>query len=430
MKHTPILLPALRGSMGDWIYYSCLMPLSEIGRRVEYADEIHPDKALSSLIQRSLEGTRAKHIAEYLSSTTERFFNALVLATYGGKPDWVEVGNFRAAPTLDVLKHLTPSTSDTLGFLKLSGKERIFAIDGQHRLAGIKQAIAQGLDLSSEQGPVILVGHKKDASGLQRTRRLFTTLNKTAVPVRKRDIIALDEDDVMAIVSRRLVESNPSFRSPKIAVVSSQNIPAGNQVCLTTIASLYDILKIIFMFEVKQRSDRTLRFNRPSDAQLDRYEIVATQFFAALGFAFRDVGALFSADDPATVTAACRGDHGGHLLFRPIGLEIFTRVAVELAERRQIALSDSVAILAAIPTEISESPYRHVIWNPTRRSVVSGGKVLARKLVKYMVGLGADGDLLHEYRIALQSAGADATELPAQIHASARRQVHRRVHPK
>ena len=159
-----------------------------------------------------------------------------------------------------------------------------------------------GLDIGAEHLPVILVGHKKDASGLQRTRRLFTTLNKTVVPVRKRDIIALDEDDVMAIVARRLVESNPHFQDPKIAVVSSQNIPSGNRVCLTTISSLYDILKAVFMFEVRQRSDRSLRFNRPSDIQLNQYEKAAKDYFLALGNAFPPVGKLFSTNKPASIT--------------------------------------------------------------------------------------------------------------------------------
>lgn len=242
-KQAPLVLPALRGSIGNWIYYSCLMSFSEISSRVRYAEEIHPDKALSQLIQRSLEGPRAKHIAGYLASTKERFFNSLVLATYGGSPNWLEVGDFRSTTSPEVVKLISENAMDSLGFLSLSGTEKIFAIDGQHRLAGIKRAMEDGLELTQEQVPVIVVGHKKDAAGMQRTRRLFTTLNKTAVPVRKRDIIALDEDDAMAITARRLVETDVAFRDPKIAVISSQNIPAGNRVCLTTISSLYDVLK-------------------------------------------------------------------------------------------------------------------------------------------------------------------------------------------
>lgn len=402
MKIGPLALPALRGSIGDWVYYSCLVPISEVGRRVSYANHIHSSKALSDLIQRSLEGTRARHIAAYLTSTQERFFNSLVLATYGGSPDWLEVGNFKSATKTDVLKIVPEVSRDSLGFLSLTGAEKMFAIDGQHRLAGIKKAMDDGADLSQELVPVLLVGHKKTVAGMQRTRRLFTTLNKTAVPVRKRDIIALDEDDVMAIVCRRLVESNDSFRDPKIAVIGSQNIPVGNRVCLTTISSLYDVLKLLFMFELGQRSDRSLRFNRPPDDRLDNFYAVATSYFNALGTAFKPVAQLLSTPDPASVTAKHRGPHGGHLLFRPIGLEIVTRIAIEVAKSRNYELGATVKLLKDIPTNLANPPYDRVIWDPARQKVNTRGKTLAKNLLRHICGLPVDdiAELKREYAVA------------------------------
>lgn len=412
-KHPPLVLPALRGSIGDWIYYSCLMPVSEIGTRVRYAEEIHPDKALSQLIQRSLEGTRARHIAGYLASSKERFFNSLVLATYGGSPDWLEVGNFKSTTNPEIVRLIPENAMDSLGFLSLSGSEKIFAIDGQHRLAGIKRAIGDGLKIAEEQVPVILVGHKKDAIGMQRTRRLFTTLNKTAVPVRKRDIIALDEDDVMAITVRRLVETNSAFRDPKIAVISSQNIPASNRVCLTTISSLYDTLKLLFMYEVKQRTDRSLRFNRPSDDRLEHYYKIATSYFSALGKVFKPAGDLFGAADPTSVSDIHRGPHGGHLLFRPIGLDIVTRTTVEIAQSRGIELSEAVNYLRKLPTDLSDAPYRHVIWDPDRHTVIVRGKALARELVRHMVGLHTnESELTENYKLALGAGNGAEITLP------------------
>lgn len=400
MKLQPLALPALRGTIGDWIYYSCLMPLSELALRVRYAEEIHPNKALSELIQRSLEGPRARHIAEYLRSTQERFFNSLVLATYGGSPDWLEVGNFRSGTKADVLKAIPETSRDALGFLSLSGSERIFAIDGQHRLAGIKKALEEGADLGDEQVPVILVGHKKDVAGMQRTRRLFTTLNKTAVPVRKRDIIALDEDDVMAIVVRRLVETNPSFRDPKIAVIGSQNIPVGNRVALTTISSLYDILKLLFMFSVGQRTDRGLRFNRPSDDRLDYFYEVATSYFDALADAFKPVGETLTSKDPGSITEMHRGPHGGHLLFRPIGLEIVTRVVIEVARSKGIDLPSAVKFVERIPTDLAMVPFRNVIWDPDRQTINVAGKTLARDILKYICGLAVDqAEVVRQYEL-------------------------------
>jgi DNA sulfur modification protein DndB len=411
-------MPALRGKFGDWVYYACLMPAQELAARVSYADEIHPNKALSELIQRSLEGARAKQIAEYLSETKERFFSSLVLATYGGSPDWLEVGNFRSSSKPDIVQQISETALDSLGFLRLSGSEKMFAVDGQHRLAGIKKALSEAVQVAEEQVPVILVGHRKDAAGLQRTRRLFTTLNKTAVPVRKRDIIALDEDDVMAITARRLVETNAAFKDPKIAVISSQNIPKANRVCLTTIASLYDILRLLFRFQIGKQSDRSLRFNRPSDDQLNKYYDFATTYFETVGDVFKPVGELFrSKADPAKITMKQRGPHGGHLLFRPVGLEIFTRAAIEVTARDGTSLAESVRKLGALPTGLAEKPYRGVLWEPVRKNLIVKGKSLALDLIRYMVGLNTDVErLAKSYNEALGiSPDGKQEKLPGKL---------------
>jgi DNA sulfur modification protein DndB len=424
MKQEPLLMPALRGSFGDWIYYTCLMPISEVGARVQYAEEIHPNKALSELIQRSLEGPRARQIAEYLSSTKERFFNSLVLATYGGNPEWLEIGDFKSATRPDILRQVSESAMDTVGFLRLTGTEKIFAVDGQHRLAGIKKWLEDTTERRSEMVSVLLVGHKKSARGLERTRRLFTTLNKTAVPVRKRDIIALDEDDAMAIIARRLVETNPSFEDPKIAVIVSQNIPVTNRESLTTISSLYDILKLLFMYvkghlftHVKgQRSDYTLRFSRPSDEQLSYFEQVATSYFEALGRHFKPVGDVFKSKQPARVTEKFRGPHGGHLLFRPIGLEIFTRTVIDLAAQMETDFPGAVGLLRSMPMELDEDPYLGVLWDPNRQFIIPQGKTLARDLLRFIAGLPVDESELHKrYRLSVRASGLAPRNLPAQI---------------
>ena len=409
MKHEPLAVPALRGVMGDWIYYSCLIPLSEIATRVDYASVVHPDKAMSALIQRSLEGKRAQHISEYLA-TKEHFLNSLVLATYGGNPDWHEIGNYTSAGADDVLDLVPAESFDSLGFLRLGGTEKIFAIDGQHRLAGIRKALAEGVDLDGELVAVILVGHKNTSTGMQRTRRLFTTLNKTAVPVRKRDIISLDEDDVMAITARRLVETNAKFRHPKIAVISSQSIPTSNRECLTTISSLYDTLKLIFKHTSGNRSDRHLRFNRPSDSALEDYYEAATSFFDALAETFPPVGQLMSSDNPADVTTAQRRADGGHLLFRSIGLEIVTRAAIVMASEREVDLPDAVRLLRGIPTDIASEPFLNVIWSETRDSIDVKGKVLARDLLLHICSLPVTQQSLSLESRYARATGATQTE--------------------
>ncbi|WP_294311140.1 DNA sulfur modification protein DndB [uncultured Sphingomonas sp.] len=418
--HPPLTMPSLRGSFGDWIYYSCLMSVSDVATRVDYAAEIHPSKELSALIQRSLEGDRAKRIADYLRNTDERFFNSLVLATYDGSPEWYDVGNLSSSKNAAILKEMTDGAVDTIGLLRLTGDERIFALDGQHRLAGMKLAISQGQDVGDELVSVILVGHSLDTAGSRRTRRLFTTLNKTAIPVKKKDIIALDEDDVMAITARRMVEQDAAFRHPKIAVISGEAMPSTNTESLITISALYDLLKLLFLHKDGVRSDYSLRFNRPDDDALDEYHAYATAIFNALGRTFPPVASLMRAKSPATVVRQNRTADGGHILFRAIGLDIFVRTAIAISARDGVTLPVAIGRLSVLPTQLSDVPFRGTIWNPSRRTVDAKHKALARRLVFHLLRLPMSPrqrqTLEGDYRVALGHQRDDAKiKLPAPL---------------
>jgi DNA sulfur modification protein DndB len=387
---------------------------------VEYADDIHPSKELSNLIQRSLEGDRAKNIATYLRNNKERFFNSLVLATYGGSPEWYDVGNLRSSKNSAILEEMSEGSVDTIGLLRLTGDERIFALDGQHRLAGMKLAMAQEQPIGEELVSVILVGHSLDATGSRRTRRLFTTLNKTAIPVKKKDKIALDEDDVMAITARRMVEQDEAFAHPKIAIISGEAMPPGNQESFITISALYDLLKLLFMHRDGTRSDYNLRFNRPDDATLDAYHTAATDFFIALGKTFPPVAQLMRSKSPGTVVKRNRNSEGGHVLFRAVGLDIIVRTAFAIAKRDGISVPAAISKLSVLPTQLSDLPFSGTIWDPARKTMEPRHKALARRLVFYMLKLPMTSrerqTLEGDYRAVLGYEADDAkVKLPAPL---------------
>jgi DNA sulfur modification protein DndB len=411
-KARELVLPSLRGAMGDWIYYSAMMKASDLVERVNYAEEIHESQDLSDWIQRRLEGERAAKIAKYLQSTPQRFFNSLVIAVYDGAPRWIEIGEVSLAADPQVQEKIASNAAGLIGFLHLSGTEKMFAVDGQHRLAGFKKASSSGMELTKEVVSVLLVGHKDSAEGRIRTRRLFTTLNKTAVPVNKRDIIALDEDDVMAITARGLVENDDRFKDGRVALSVSQSIPATDTKCFTTIGALYDSLLQLFLARTGKKKDY-LRFNRPDEQELSTRMAEATSFFDALGDAFPTLGKFFKATVPEKVAGPAR-TNGGHILFRPIGLVMITRLAVALSKDRGIELLDAVRVLKAIPTNLSEAPYTDVIWNPRSNVIVGKGTKLAFDLLRYMCDVPSDDQaLLQRYKGAL---GNDAV-LPKKIAA-------------
>lgn len=376
-------LPALRGFLGDWTYYSCLMPMGEIATRVSFAEDLHKNKRLSELIQRELEKTRAKQISRYLRTQKERFFNSLVIAVYGGDPAWHRVGGLTPLKRSIDPEDIPADVRDSLGLLSFSGEEKLFAVDGQHRLAGIKQAVREQESLKSEELSIVVIAHKNTPEGLERTRRLFTTLNKTAKPVVKGQIIALDEDDVMAICVRRLVESHPFFDGDRVAYTATNNLPKSNQTSLTTIGNLYDVLKILFK-DVMGAKIQDLMFNRPEVAKLDEYYDIACTYFDFLGMHFPDIAEFFDALNPSNMVQLHRLATPGSVLYRPIGLTVFTEVIASISDLD--SLEEGVQLASKLPQGLNEVPFTGVIWNESREKMIPQGRALARDLLRFMLG--------------------------------------------
>ena len=409
---TPLALPALRGRFGDWTYYSTIVPMPELARRVSFADDIHSNAELSSWIQRSLKGGRAEDIAEYLRSQPERFFNSLVIALYGGTPQWVPL-------KLQPISKGGPELGDAaeaLGVLQLGGQEKLFAVDGQHRLAGMKRFMGSSpkrggkANADEDLVSVLVVAHRVDRK--ERTRRLFTTLNKTAVPVSKMERIALDENDVMAIVVRRLVEEHDWFRSPRVAMHHTNNLGRDEDVALTTIGNLYDVLRALFLATSKDKSKKDLEFVRPSDNELDAYYEAASSFFKSLSEVEPGLSAYFEAESPGEVCAQFRTTEGGSVYFRPMGLALMTDVAMRLRDTKGDFWQDWLAVL---PKRLDQAPFAGTIWSH-RGTIEPKHRVLCRDLLFYMCGIGsASGEALRE-RLREVSGDPEAF-LPRRVRA-------------
>ena len=411
-------LPALRGHFGDWTYYSALLPLSTIAARVSFADEIHKSKALSELIQRSLKGgkggSRSKDIAQYLRNEKERFFNSLVVAVYGGNPEWFPIQIQRSSPDLPD----PPKGEEILGALRLSGSEKLFAVDGQHRLAGMKRLTSED---GSKKPPgalsdlvsIIFIAHRTDK--IERTRRLFTTLNKTAVPVSKMERIALDENDAMAITVRRLVEDHDYFSGPRIAPNHTNNLGSADNIALTTLGNLYDVLRSIFVGSTGKKR-RTLEYERPTESELDKYFQEGIGFFNVLAKVDSAIAAYFMAKDEKALRKICtleRSKKGGSVLFRPIGLAIFAELVTLLRKRGR---KDWLEVLSRLPLSLSKSPYMGTIWTE-RGTIEPKHRVLCRNLLSYMCGESIVSEATLRQRLAdIHGADADLARLPERVH--------------
>lgn len=266
MSKRKLILPTLRARMGDWTYYISVMTFNEIADRISLTDEIHKNKGLKSLIQREVKD-RTKRIVEYLKTQEQRFFNALIIGIYDGNPTYQELD-------IEKYKNLKEEEIDylskTFGILTLSGKEKLFAIDGQHRTKAIKDGIKEKEGLHNEEITVIFLAHKNTPDGLIRTRRLFSTLNRYAKPVSKSEIIAIDEEDNCAIITRNLVEDFPLLQGI-IQFNQTRSISVSNKTAFTNIIVLYDFVTAILtnqnVFGIKVSGEDYVKFTHRRESE-------------------------------------------------------------------------------------------------------------------------------------------------------------------
>jgi DNA sulfur modification protein DndB len=393
-----LYIPALRGLFGDWVYYSCLIPAEEVAKRVNYAEEVHKSEKLSDLIQREIKENRGRDIAKYLKTQKDRFFNSLVVAVYRGDPTWYEVAITKANNNIPI-DEIPQDALDSFGLLHLTGKERLFALDGQHRLAGLKKVKEDGHGLDDELS-VILVAHKDTQAGLLRTRSLFTTLNKTAISVSKGERISLDENDAMAVVTRYLVEEHPYFLEDRVVYNATNNLTVKDQASLTTLGNLYDILSILFIKILKKGKRKELEYSRPPDEELKHYYREASIFFTQLNECFPELRQYWDAEDYLSVAKKYRGDFGGSLVFRPIGLKLIAECVAEMSTKWNI--DERIANLAKLPRNLAKKPYAGILWDVSEKKMITSKQVLARRLMLYMVGEKVEKSaLLADYAAAL-----------------------------
>ena len=414
-----LYLSSLRGIIGDWVYYPCLMKFRDIAERINLAEEIYESKTLSELVQRELRENRGQEIRAYLIQQEQRFFNSLIVAVYEGDPNWYGITNLRPNDKLDIRK-VPDEVVESIGFLDLSGGERLFVLDGQHRLVGIKEAVKENPELGDDELTVIFIAHNTDSEGKERSRRLFTTLNKNAKPVSKGEIIALDEDDAMAITVRRLVMEHPIFMEERILNRPTNNIPPSNSTCLTTIGNLYDLLGIlctkIYVVSKNKRLAKIkeeLTQTRLSDEILGQHYKNACDYFTRLTDSFAPLTEFRTAPDYSVVVKKYRNSAGGSLLFRPIGLIIITEIISTLI--RKYPLDRCFDLVAKLPTDLTEAPYKGVIWHPTQKKIIRG-KILVRNLLLYMLNAyDGDEDKLHEDYAKALEVEENKIKLPKKV---------------
>lgn len=367
-------VPCLRGVMGDWVYYSTVMSAQQIAARVMNAKDIREAKALDDYLQRDLK-PRFKKIAAYLKKRDDRFFGSIILGVFGGLPDWVELDFSVVGQKLNIPN--PEEIEESIGLLIFYGTEEMFAIDGQHRVAGIKAAAADHERFQNDEYPVLLVAHRNDASGNVRTRRLFCDINKNAVAVSEGDKVVIDEDELSAIVTRRVYAEYTAFNGgDEIAVTEKKEQLSENaRERFTSLLAIYTVCKRLKKLHKKPRG--TLE---SADENILAFQEIVSGFF---NFTITHEPSLNRYFQQKNTTLQSERDNNRNLFFRPVGLEVLARLYAYFAAKNDLA-----TLRYALQNFHFENPggvFDGVLWNAGRIEASEKAKKAGVGLCLYLL---------------------------------------------
>ena len=338
--------------------------------------ELYKAPCLSEELQRALTNNY-ESIRDYILKDNERFFNALILAVYDGDPQWLEV-------------QFKNEEKDfcNVGFLQFSGEEIIFPVDGQHRVAGIIEALKSNPELADEEVPVVFIAHKNNEEGKKKTRKLFSTLNRRAKPVGQNENIALDEDDVCSIITRDLIQEMPLFSGSNIVNSLGKQIPNSNETAITSLITLYQCVDIIVKHELAKEKITGNKYKqyllyRPTDNDVERLKSYVFDVFRAFEYNISDVK-NYVATETQNKAAPYRNAAGGNLLFRPIAITEFFAASHILMDRKSFSLNDVFKALNEIVFDINAKPWKGLVWDGSK-NINRASKQVIKLLIVHMV---------------------------------------------
>ena len=287
-----------------------------------------------------------------------------------------------------------------VGLLELNGNEQIFPIDGQHRLEGIKAALNESRKYENDTIPIMLIGHENSSKGMAKSRRIFSILNRYAKPVGKGDIIALDEDDIVAIVTRWLLEGYELFTDNRIKISNTKSIPTTDKSSFTTLMTLYDchdeLFKAFYLRETsKLLSNEKLKDYkraRPDDFVIQSFYDFVKSFWDEMIINFVELQEYISDKSNEAAHKFRPQGEGGNLFFRPVGILPFVSAVCQI----MINLKDFdyKAILANyasfLDRNIESNYWTRILWD------ASAKKMLVRNgsITKYLMIEMYSSDLL------------------------------------
>ena len=240
-------VPAMRGKIGSRTYYSCLMPMSAVANLFKFTDweGFTPEDRE----QRVLNEKRVPALRDYIIENEEDYIFSSITASY------------KSTPIFDQAS-ATNGSDGAIGILKLRLGDEMIINDGQHRCAGIAEALKSNPNIGDHTISVLLFPwESKD-----RVQQMFSDLNRFVQKTSKSLDILYDKRDNISAATLASLEQVPVFKelTDKDSVALKSKSPK-----LFTLAALYDANREL----LKGREDEDILAN--ADVLTKFWKVVA-----------------------------------------------------------------------------------------------------------------------------------------------------------
>jgi len=210
---------ALRGTQAGREYYVAMCPLKIIPKIFLFDEDEIPAEMRA---QRAINRARIPEIAAYILSNPREYVFSSITASVDGSVNFEPWG----------------ADGSLIGKLTLPMTSRIIINDGQHRRAGIEEALKERPELGDETMSVVFFIDE----GLRRSQQMFADLNKHAIRPTKSLGILYDLRDPLSQLARDLIVDVPCFKG---LTETEKTTISNRSIKLFTLSSIYQGTKAL-----------------------------------------------------------------------------------------------------------------------------------------------------------------------------------------
>ena len=300
-------VPAIKGKIGDKLYFQCTMNAKDLIARTEPVEEHFSkldikERGERGKLQRELNKRYLTDVAPYLLRNKDRFIPSIVVNLDPKLCEFSSLENLsipvegKMHRVKEAIQFDYRDQAANIGFLHIKDVGSMYILDGQHRMAAYRAAINpsenekkvlqkkfedteethlfdNSNELKSDQISVLFISLKGDVE----MRKLFTDVNSNARTISQDQKIGMDERNGFYKIIQNIIDDNLVFSHSDWIVPAGTSLPQ-NSLKFIPKKTLTNIVEII-----GEQNDVEWKKNvLPPKGELEKVQTICVSFLNEL----------------------------------------------------------------------------------------------------------------------------------------------------